>query len=298
MSIINDALRKAEREREPLATGLPLYHRVRTTRRSWRWSATTGMLIGVTTVGAVGVWLWLQPLGVGHTLSTTVPMPQSSPPTLPGDENQAGRQAGLTEAKPVVKPLEALLRTKSDPVPSPPIPGSIAFEAQATAEAAFSRARAAESKGQWEQATQYYRQALALNSSLVEARNNLGNLYVQQQQLTAAIDEFQAALARDPHYAIARNNLGSTYLMIGEEAQAIQEFLAALRLDAGYVSPYYNLASLYARRGDVGQAVAFLTKARAIDPGVLSWMQEDPDFDSIRAAPALQRLRTQGYARR
>ncbi|HSF29227.1 MAG TPA: tetratricopeptide repeat protein, partial [Candidatus Tectomicrobia bacterium] len=65
-----------------------------------------------------------------------------------------------------------------------------------------------------------------------------------------------------------------------------------------YVSPYYNLASLYARRGDVEQSVAFLTKALAIEPTALSWLREDPDFDRIRTAPELQRLRMHGHARR
>jgi tetratricopeptide (TPR) repeat protein len=298
MSIIHDALKKAEREREPLSKRLPRSRGVRTARRRWRGSAIAGMLIGVTTVGAVGVWLWLQPLGAGLTGETRVPTAQSSPAKVPGAGAQADRQAVVSEPGPVAQALEVSARSRSGEVPSSAAPLSVAFEAQATAEAAFERARAAESKGQWEEAKQYYRQALALNPTLVEARNNLGNLYVQQQQLTAAIDEFQAALAHNPHYAIARNNLGSTYLMIGEEALAIQEFLTALRIEAAYVSPYYNLASLYARRSDIGQAVAFLTKALAIDPAVLSWLQDDPDFDGIRAAPELQRLRTPGHGRR
>jgi tetratricopeptide (TPR) repeat protein len=298
MSIIHDALKKAEREREPLAKRLPLSRGVRTARRRWRGSVITGMLVGVTTVGAIGGWLWLQPMGVGLTRGTRVPTSQSSPVKVPGAGDRADRRAVVGEPMPVAQALEVSARSKPDEAPSPAAPLSVAFEAQATAEAAFERARAAESKGRWGEAEQYYRQALALNPALVEARNNLGNLYVQQQRLTAAIDEFQAALAYNPHYAIARNNLGSTYVMIGEEALAVQEFLAALRIEAAYVSPYYNLASLYARRSDVGQAVAFLTKALAIDPTVLSWLQDDPDFDGIRAAPELQRLRTPGHGRR
>ena len=101
-------------------------------------------------------------------------------------------------------------------------------------------------KGQWEEAKGYYRQALTLNPTLVEARNNLGTLYVRQQQLTAAIDEFRAAIRLDPNYAMVRNNLGSAYFLSGQEALAIQEFLAALHIDGTYVSPLYNLASLYA----------------------------------------------------
>ena len=59
MSIIHEALKKAEREREPRPTGLPLYGRVRTARRRWYWRRASGMLICLTTVGAVSTWLWL-----------------------------------------------------------------------------------------------------------------------------------------------------------------------------------------------------------------------------------------------
>jgi TPR repeat/Tetratricopeptide repeat len=298
MSIIHDALKKAEREREPLPTGLPLYRGARTARRRWRGSVASSMLIGVTTVGAVSAWLWVQPLREVPPLGTMMPMPQSPPvKTLEADE-QGDRHIVSTAPMSSARPLEAPPRSVWDVVPSQPAPASLALEAQATAEAAFDRAMAAESKGQWEQAKQYYRQALALNSTLVEARNNLGNLYIRQQQMTAAIGEFRAALALDPNYAVARNNLGIAYFLMGEEALAIQEFLAALRLDSVYVSPYYNLASLYARRGDAGQAVAFLTKALAIDPAVLSWLQQDPDFDGIKGTPEFQRLRGLGPASR
>lgn len=295
MSIIHDALKKAEHEREPRSTGLPLYRGVRMARRRWRWGSTTGMLIGVATV-AVSTWLGLQSLGGAPTVRTVTQILQSSPAHVSGAANQAHRQAVVTPLMVVAKPFEA--RSTPDKSRSPAASVSRAFEPQVNAEAAFERARNAESTGQWEQATRYYRQALALNPTLVEAHNNLGNLYIRQQQMTAAIDEFQAAIALNPNYAMVRNNLGSAYFLIGEEALAIQEFIAALRIDGAYVSPYYNLASLYARRGDVGQAVAFLTKALALEAAVLSWLQEDPDFDGIRAAPEFQRLRAQGQVRR
>jgi tetratricopeptide (TPR) repeat protein len=259
---------------------------------------TAGTFIGLTTVGAVSAWLWLQGLVGGVTLIPMLPTPQSAPTEAVKGEVEAARQAVVVAPLPIVKPLEAPPQSRSNDIPSPAAPGALAFETPATAEAAFERARVAESKEQWEQAKQHYRQALALNPGIVEAHNNLGNLYTRQHQFAAAIGEFQAALALNPHYAIARNNLGSAYFMLGEEALAIQEFLAALHIDGSYVSPYYNLASLHARRGDAEQSVAFLTKALAIDPTVLSWLQGDPDFDRIRAAPELQRLRTHGHARR
>lgn len=298
MSIIHEALKKAEREREPRPRGLPHHGGVRTARRRWRWRVTTGMLIGLITVGAVSTWLWLQSQAGNLPVRTARPMAQGLPAMVLGGENQTAPQRRVTHPLPSPKPLAAAWPSHADVVPSPATPLALALETQVTAQATFERARESELTGQWEEAKSYYRQALTLNPTLVEARNNLGTLYVRQQQLTAAIDEFQAAIRIDPNYAKVRNNLGSAYFLSGQETLAIQEFLAALHIDGAYVSPLYNLASLYARRGDVGQAVAFLTRALAIEPAVLSWLQEDPDFDGIKAAPEVQRLYMPGHAKR
>jgi tetratricopeptide (TPR) repeat protein len=298
MSIIHDALKKAERERESRPKGLPFYGGPRTVPRSWRWGMSISILTGLTMLGAVSAWLWLQSHEGNFLVGSARPTPQGSPPTVLGGKVASAPQTVEPQAPPIAKPLAAARPAQADDVSSPAAPFALTSEAQAAAQTAFERAREAESKGQGEEAKRYYRQALTLNPTLVEARNNLGALYVRQQQLTAAIGEFQTAIRLDPNYAIARNNLGSAYFLTGQEALAIQEFLAALHIDGAYVSPLYNLASLYAKRGDVSQAVPFLTRALAIEPAVWSWVQEDPDFDGIKTAPEVQRLRTQGHVKR
>jgi tetratricopeptide (TPR) repeat protein len=298
MSIIHEALQKAEREREPRTTRWPLSRGMRTAHRKRGWGVVAGMLAGVTMVASIGIWLWLQsPLG-GPWLGVETADQQGSRARVAGGASGATRQAITTRPLPLARPLEAPPRLQSDHISPPVTAVRLGPEAQATADTAFEMAREAESKAHWTQAEHYYRQALAWNPTLPEAHNNLGNMYIRQQQLSAAIDEFRAAMALNPNYALVRNNLGSAYFLIGDEELAIQEFIAALRIDSTYVSPYYNLASLYARRGDVGQAVGFLTKALALDSAVVSWVQEDPEFDRIRGAPEFQRLPLQAQARR
>ena len=298
MSIIHEALKKAEREREPRPTRLPFYGGARTVRRRWRRDAATGMLIGLTTVGAVTLWLWLHAPGGNLSVSTVGPMTQDSPVIALEGDDQTALPTLIPHPPPTQLPLAGVPPLHAADVPHPSVPPTLTLETQAAALATFERARAAELKGQWEEAMGLYRQALTLDPTLVEARNNLGTLYVRQQQLTAAIDEFRAAIRVEPNYAMVRNNLGSAYILSGQETLAIQEFLAALHIDGTYVSPLYNLASLYARRGDVGQTVAFLTRALALEPAVLSWLQDDHDFDGIKAAPDVQRLYTQGQVKR
>jgi tetratricopeptide (TPR) repeat protein len=298
MSIIHDALKKAEREREPRSAGLAFYQGVKPAPRRWRGIVVTSMLIGATTTVAIGAWRWLPPLGVWPTVGVTAPLPASLPGSSATADDRTTRPAVVAEPSPVMQSPRTPVGSTSEDIPLPGAAPTLASELPTSAEAAFEKARKAESKGQWEHAMQYYRQAIALDPTSIEAHNNLGHLYVRQRQIAAAIGAFQDALTLDPNYAMARNNLGSAYLLVGEETLAIQEFLAALRIDGTYVSPYYNLASLYAQRGDVGPSVAFLTKALAIEPAVLSWLLDDLDFDRIRAAPEFQQLRRQRHARR
>ncbi len=298
MSIIHEALKRAEREREARMTRWPLYHGGRTAHRKWRGGVITGLVVGVTMAAAVSIWVWLQSSLSGTTPGVVTGIPQSSRAQVADVAHGAGRHAIPPQPLALAIPLEVPLRMKSDDVSRSVTSVPLAPEAQAMADAAFERARAAESTGQWAQAERHYRQALAQNPTLAGAHNNLGTLYIRQQQMSAAIGEFRAAMALNPNYAMVHNNLGSAYFLIGEEELAIQEFIAALRIDGAYVSPYYNLASLHARRGDVDQAVAFLTKALALESAVVAWVQEDPDFDRIRGAPEFQRLRAQASVRR
>jgi tetratricopeptide (TPR) repeat protein len=298
MSIIHEALKRAEQEREVRRARWPIYRGGRPAHRPWRWGVTTGLVVGVTLAAGVGLWGWLPiPLSSAR-LGEVTGITQSAPAPVAAIVPETNRQAIPTHPRPRPVPLEAPLRFKSDELSGTVASVPLTPDLQALAAATFKRAREAESTGQWSQAERDYRQALVQNPALAEAHNNLGNLYIRQQQMSAAIGEFRAAMALNPNYAMVRNNLGSAYILMGEEELAIQEFIAALRLDGAYVSPYYNLASLYGRRADVGQAAAFLTKALALDATVISWVQEDPDFDKIRGAPEFQRLRAQALVRR
>jgi tetratricopeptide (TPR) repeat protein len=289
MSIIHDALKKAEWEREPMSQRLPFYGARRATQRRWQGAVIASLLLSATTLGIFGVWTWWSRASSSRI---TVPLPMVS---LSGSKS-----ADYTSPHDSVRRTTDLTGTPEDVPPTRQDEASSSSEPEAyhTAESAFANARQAEADGQWEQAIRYYRQAIVLNPLLLEARNNLGNLLIHQRQIAAAIIELRAALAIDSNYVLARNNLGSAYLLNGEEGQAIQEFLAAVHIDRTYVSPYYNLALLYAQRGDVEQSIAFLTRALAIEPAVLSWVQDEPDFDTIRGAPAFQQLRLQNQARR
>lgn len=288
MSIIHDALKKAEFERQSTPLRLSTYRSANPSRRRWSLWATASVLIGAISLGGAGVWRWMA-------------MPDPFAMTEIAEPIASRRSWGSAERAPETSAASERERATPDAGWYMPAESSVSAPTMAdatNAESAFAMARAAEANGRGDVAIALYRQAMASHPQPAQVHNHLGKLLVHQGEIAEAIARFQAALAIDANYVLARNNLGSAYLLSGKEGLAIQEFLATLRIDNAYVSPYYNLALLYARRRDLQSAIAFLTKAVALDPNVLSWVRDEPDFDSIRGAPELRRLQTQRQASR
>jgi tetratricopeptide (TPR) repeat protein len=270
MSIIYEALKKAERERVPPLRGLPLRQRGLPARRRWRALAAV-VAVGLAAGGGMWAWMGSAPGALARW---------GARPDAPATTAVRGADAEASRVEPWPAPATA---------PEPR--GASAGAGPMSAEAAWREGKRAEDAGRWEEAVQRYQQAIALDPGAPQARNDLGRLYVRLNRVAAAIEEFRRLVASAPNHAVARNNLGSAYLLGGQEHSAIQEFLEAVRLDGAYVTPYYNLASVYARRGDAARAAAFLTKALALEPAVLAWVREDPDFAGVRDSPEFQRLR-------
>ena len=117
-----------------------------------------------------------------------------------------------------------------------------------------------------------------------------GNALYRQGEYQRAIDMYQAALALNPVDVKARNNLGSAYLQLAMDQRALTTFQEALRLDSSYSLAYYNLACVQARAGNVQSAVAFLQQAIAIAPEARDWARTDNDFALVRNAPEFRQL--------
>ncbi len=100
---------------------------------------------------------------------------------------------------------------------------------RAEARAAFSTAEQARTAGNTEQAIEAYEQAVALDSTLAEAWNNLGVLRLEQGTYLEAADAFRRALAtaapEDPRPA---RNLGYTYAQAGWAEEALKHYETAL----------------------------------------------------------------------
>lgn len=156
-------------------------------------------------------------------------------------------------------------------------------------------ARAAEARGDDDEAIRNFKTAIELNPGFPNAALNLGDLYLRKARLREAVDLFLKAIEIRPNFAAAFNRLGVAYsrqklaneaiaalrraaelekgnpwhpytigvieMDLGYMGQALRDFDAAIRLDADYLEAYAAKARLLRRLGDFTGAVALLEAA-------------------------------------
>ena len=97
--------------------------------------------------------------------------------------------------------------------------------------------------------------------------NNLGELYLERGEFSAARAEFQAALECKPDYAFAHNNLGVLLIRQGKPTEARPWLETAIRLDPNYSEAYGNLGAAYEAAGDLSAARRAYEAGLRIAPG-------------------------------
>ncbi len=111
-----------------------------------------------------------------------------------------------------------------------------------------------------------YVAAQRLNADRPEGRVNLGNLYAQQGQASAAEAEYQAARSLDPSFVAADVSLAQLYAhgnRDGEGERVLREALARLPADAELHSA---LGLNLVRQGRGAEALAEIARAAELDP--------------------------------
>jgi tetratricopeptide (TPR) repeat protein len=153
---------------------------------------------------------------------------------------------GITPVDPLVDGLQALVQGERALVTR----GRLAYEA-----------------GQFEQAADAFRKALAVAPSSVAARVNLGLTHVRLGNATAAIVQFEAALALDAANVAARSALGQILARRGRDEEAVEHLRVAFDQAPGDLVVRRELVGGLLRLGRQRDAIDVLTRVRTIDPG-------------------------------
>ena len=224
----------------------------------------------------------------GTTPSPLTSAPLSSPDSLSRLGTQPSIQSPVAMAQSVTK--QVFKPSSKRPLPTERSQARPTTSHPTQARSHFHQAIAAQKAGNLTQAERLFLQTIALDPSLKEAYNSLGNLYYQREDYQRAKSMYQHALDIDADYVNAHNNLGSTYMRLARHAEAIAQLRQAISLDSDSGLAYYNLACVYARTGDESQAAKYLSQAIERDPAARTWAQTDADFTPVRTTPALQKL--------
>ncbi len=148
-------------------------------------------------------------------------------------------------------------------------------------------ASALQAIGEYAEAEQHYRKAIALMPEAAEAHNNLGTLLKEQEQLAQAEDCYRQAIHLNPRFATAHINLGNALSGLGRFAEAKQCYHDALALQPDLPDAHFNLGNTLVELGQLSEAVACFKRCWQLHPedqrnlrNLLFTMLYCPDFSA------------------
>ena len=149
---------------------------------------------------------------------------------------------------------------------------------------------------QYDRAIAQYRQATVLDPTFVQAHLWFGRPYLETGRFAEAIQELTKAVELSGGSTISLAVLGHAYASAGnaEKAREILDQLLA-RSRERYL-PSYWIALLYTGLGEVDTALDWLERAFEERSSWLVWINVEPRFDRLRAAPRFgDLLRRMGF---
>ncbi len=116
-------------------------------------------------------------------------------------------------------------------------------------------------------AVDYYRNALEIQPTSIEALYNLGMYYQENGDPRLAINTYLSILQLNPMHFDAHYNLGYVYaFQIDSQTVALNYFDLAIRDNPGSARAYYGRGRCFEEMGEVSKASADYVKALEIDP--------------------------------
>ncbi|MBD2347060.1 tetratricopeptide repeat protein [Anabaena subtropica] len=121
-------------------------------------------------------------------------------------------------------------------------------------------------RGDWQGAENAFRQALQREPNLAMARKYLGNVFLMQNRLDVAVQEYGEAIRLNPNLGEAYYNLGLALQQQGKKAGAITAYRQALVIEPTRVESYYNLGLVLYEQGLIQEAIAAYQDAINLEP--------------------------------
>jgi len=94
-------------------------------------------------------------------------------------------------------------------------------------------------------AIQSYQKVIELDSTYVEAYNNLGVIYQEMGNFDRAFGAYQKSIEINPQYEKGYNNLGIILYLKGRNEEAVEAFQKALTINSNNIESHINLGVLF-----------------------------------------------------
>ncbi|EFO80091.1 peptidase S1 and S6 chymotrypsin/Hap [Oscillochloris trichoides DG-6] len=128
------------------------------------------------------------------------------------------------------------------------------------------RRRYEEAIAAYQQASDVYKQGIALDPQEATLHYNLGTAYQHLGRYAEAITAYQQAITLNPNYAYPHYNLGTAYQTLERFAEAITAYQQAIACDSKDADPHSGLGEVYQTLGRFVDAIAAYQQAIALNP--------------------------------
>ena len=118
----------------------------------------------------------------------------------------------------------------------------------------------------WKEPIKFYRLALRYSPDSYRAHNEIGVIYMDQNNFDMAISEFKEAIKINPSFDQAYDNLGVAYDKSGNLKEAVLAHKKALELSPYNVKIYNNLGNAYIKMKQYNKAIEAYKKALELNP--------------------------------
>jgi adenylate cyclase len=112
----------------------------------------------------------------------------------------------------------------------------------------------------------------------------------EHEVIRKGISKARKQLELNPNYARVLTLGSSSLYEIGEKKEAFEWIQRAFELYPDSPDTLFNAACIYAKDGKKDQALSLLERAFAMGYGNKEWIENDPDYDSLRDEPRFKAL--------
>jgi tetratricopeptide (TPR) repeat protein len=123
-----------------------------------------------------------------------------------------------------------------------------------------------EALGENDEALVHYREAVRLDAASAIGHINVGNVLLKRNDLAGAIAEYATALTLEPDNLYAHYNIGQCYAETGRPAEALRHLSAAYRRTPANATLCFFLGKVHGKLGNRREAARFYREALRIQP--------------------------------